>query len=171
MSGCFFKNYWDIVGPQVVLTMGKFMLEVNKTFICLIPKKPRVDSFDQLRPISLCNWVYKIVSKLLVTRLCPILHKLITPYQAAFVLGRWIVESSVLAHETIQSVRKKKGKGGLVAVKIYMSKAYDKIEWCFLKKVLELNGFQSHFIDIVMHCVYPNSYQVFLNGSPLRAFK
>ena len=116
MSGCFFKNYWDIVGPQVVrfaqefLTMGKFMLEVNKTFICLIPKKPRADSFDQLRPISLCNWVYKIVSKLLVTRLCPILHKLITPYQAAFVLGRWIVESSILAHETVQSARKKKRK-------------------------------------------------------------
>ena len=58
-----------------------------------------------------------------------------------------------------------------MAVKIYMSKAYDKIEWCFLKKFLELKGFQSHFIDIVMHCVYPNSYQVFLNGSPLRAFK
>ena len=177
MSGCFFKNHWDIVGHQVVsfvqefFSTGKFVSEVNKTFICLIPKKAGADTFDQLRPISLCNWVYKLVSKILVLRLCPILRGLITPFQAAFVPGRWIAESSVLAHETIQQIRKKKGKGGLLAMKIDMSKAYDRIEWSFLERVLVLNGFHPHFIKIIMHCVSTVSYQVLLNGSPLRAFK
>ena len=67
--------------------------------------------------------------------------------------------------------QKNKGKWGLLAIKIDMSKAYDRIEWCFLRTVLELNGFRSHFINLIMHCVSSVSYQILLNGSPLRAFK
>ena len=61
---------------------------LNQTLIALIPKQLGPETVSQFRPISLCNIVYKIVSKILVNRIRPLLPKLISPMQAAFLQGR-----------------------------------------------------------------------------------
>ena len=72
--------------------------------------------------------VYKIISKVLVNRLKPIMDSIITPYQNAFIKGRNITYNILLAHEIIDVVRKKKGKRDSFGVlKIDMSKAYDRV--------------------------------------------
>ena len=101
--GLFFRRYWDIVGYQVIDVVQSFFREgwllkqMNHTFITLIPKKQGACNFNHSRPISLCNFYYKIISKILVLRLRLLLAKLIDPSQAAFIPDRWIAENVVLA--------------------------------------------------------------------------
>jgi hypothetical protein len=102
-SGIFFKKYWSIVGDQVVAAVQSFFRDgwllrnVNHTYITLIPKKQGACNFNHFRSISLCNFYYKIISKIIVNRMRPLLSKIIDPSQAAFVPDRWIAENMVLA--------------------------------------------------------------------------
>jgi hypothetical protein len=88
---------------------------MNNTFITLIPKRIGACNFNRFRPISLCNFCYKIISKILVNRLRPLFSKVIEPSHVAFVPGRWITENVVLAQEIMHSFsqsRKKRGNAG-----------------------------------------------------------
>ncbi|XP_030479314.1 uncharacterized protein LOC115696561 [Cannabis sativa] len=76
------------------------------------------------------------------------MDSLVSPIQSAFIPGRWIAESSILTQEIIHKIRHQRGKEGLMAIKLDMHKAYDKMEWSFIQRVLEAN--------------------VLLNGSPLK---
>jgi hypothetical protein len=102
--------------------------ELNHTFIALIPKRLGPFSVNHFRAISLCNIIYKIISKILANRFKVLLHHFISPNQSAFVPSRTIQDNYILAHELIHSIKSKKGRGGLMAVKIDMKKAFDRME-------------------------------------------
>lgn len=85
--------------------------ELNRTYITLIPKIPRLKTLNNYHPISLCDTVYKIVFKILVARLRPFLGKLISPFQSAFVLGRRGTDNAIIVQEFIHMVSRKKGRG------------------------------------------------------------
>lgn len=72
--------------------------EVNETVVALTPKIPLLESINQLRPISCCNVLYKILSKIMVLRLKSFMGDLITPHQSAFVGGRLIQDNLAIAH-------------------------------------------------------------------------
>uniref|UniRef100_A0A803QLK0 Reverse transcriptase domain-containing protein n=1 Tax=Cannabis sativa TaxID=3483 RepID=A0A803QLK0_CANSA len=91
---------------------------------------------------------------------------MVSPLQSAFIPGRWIAESSILTQELVHTINTKKGKGGLMAIKLDMHKAFDRIEWGFLEKVLRCNGFDSQVSGLIMICVSTVSYSVLLNGVP-----
>ena len=90
----FFHRFWLIVGSSVVNVVKKVFMErkvpeyLNKTHIALIPKIQGPETIANYRPISLCNTVYKIITKIIVARLRPHLDKLISPFQTTFVPGR-----------------------------------------------------------------------------------
>ena len=108
---------------------GKVPEHLNKTLIALIPKIQGPETLGNYRrPISLCNTVYKVVTKIIVARLRPFLDKLISPLQTAFVPGRKGVDNVIIAQEIIHSLGKKKGMTGYMALKIDLEKAYDKLE-------------------------------------------
>uniref|UniRef100_A0A803Q826 CCHC-type domain-containing protein n=1 Tax=Cannabis sativa TaxID=3483 RepID=A0A803Q826_CANSA len=71
----FFRKYWDIIGVSVCWMVQQFFLtgrmqeRVNETFISLIPNIVNAATFDKFRPISLCNFGYKIISRILTDRL------------------------------------------------------------------------------------------------------
>ena len=118
LSELFFKQYWSIIGSEVVVVIqkifkeGRLLRSCNHTYITLIPKRQGVCNFNQFRPISLCNFYYKIISKIIVNRMRPLLSKIIDPSQAAFVPHGWITENVVLAQEVVHSfkqIKKKKG--------------------------------------------------------------
>ena len=87
----FFQKFWPVVGDSVIeevkeVFVSKKVLDyLNRTLITLIPKIQGPETLGNYRPISLCNTVYKVVTKIIVARLRPYLDKLISPMQTAFV--------------------------------------------------------------------------------------
>ncbi|XP_060974630.1 uncharacterized protein LOC133039721 [Cannabis sativa] len=75
-----------------------------------------------------------------------------------------------MAHEVLDSFNKLKGREGFVGLKLDMSKAYDRIEWSFLRRTMEAFGFDSRFIQLVMKCISSVSFSILLNGGPLKQF-
>ena len=120
----FFHRFWLIVGSSVVSVVKKVFLErkvsnyLNKTHIALIPKIQGSETIANYRPISLCNTVYKIITKIIVAQIRPHLDKLISPIQAAFVPRRKGVDNAIIVQEVIHSLSKKKRKVGYMTLTI-----------------------------------------------------
>ena len=144
---------------------------LNETLISLIPKTQSPESLNNYRPISLCNTIYKVITKIIVGRIRPLLDKLISPIQAAFVPGRRGLNNIIIAQELIHSLDKKKGKGGFMTIKVDLAKAYDRIEWSFIHKVLKAFHFPQNLIELIMSCVTTTSISILFNGSKLNSFK
>jgi hypothetical protein len=171
-----FKKNWSTLGGDIcntilgVLNSGRMPYSLNKTHIVLIPKIKNPCSVVDFRPISLCNVFYKIISKVLVNQLKKILNYIISPVQSAFIPGRLITDNVMVAYETLHTMHTcLKGKKGFMAVKVDMSKAYDRVEWNFLEGVMEKMGFDRRWIELTMMCVRSVSYGVIINGKVCRS--
>ena len=82
-------------------------------------------------------------------------------------LGRLISDNVVVAFETMHTIgKRKKGKEGLMAIKLDMSKAYDRVEWGYLEAIMRKMGFSERWISLVMMCVTTVSYEILINGEP-----
>ncbi|CAA7040537.1 unnamed protein product [Microthlaspi erraticum] len=157
MTALFFQRSWHIVKEDITtmvnnfLTSGTFDERLNMTNICLIPKTERPTKMTELRPISLCNVGYKIISKVLCQRLKVLLPRLISETQSAFVPGRLISDNILIAQEMFHGLRTNKScKGKFMAVKTDMSKAYDRVEWPFIEELMRKMGFAEQWIAWMM---------------------
>ncbi|KAG7585995.1 Reverse transcriptase zinc-binding domain [Arabidopsis thaliana x Arabidopsis arenosa] len=173
MTALFFQKAWNTVKVDLVQLVNSFLQEgsfdkrLNLTNICLIPKTERPTRMTELRPISLCNVGYKIISKLLCQRLKTVLPKLISETQSAFVEGRLISDNILIAQEMFHALRTNPScKGKFMAIKTDMSKAYDRIEWDFIENLLRKMGFCEKWIMWMMWCIKSVQYRVLLNGQP-----
>ena len=106
------------------------------------------------------------ISKILVNRFLSLLDKLISPLQSAFIPRRSIHDNILLTHEIMHKFKKAKGKTAWVALKLDMEKAYDRLEWDYIKKCLELYGFHSAWIKWIMECITSVSYSLLINDEP-----
>lgn len=139
-NGMFYQRNWDVIKDDICLAIcgffedGRLPLDINETLVTLVPKVHMPESINQLRPISCCNFVYKVISKLVVLRLESFLGKIIIENQSAFVGGRLIQDNLVVAQEVFHAL-KRKNSGGKenLAIKLDMNKAYDRLEWHFLE--------------------------------------
>ena len=129
------------------------------------------ETIANYKPISLCNSVYKIITKIIVTRIRPHLERLISPYQAAFIPRRRGVDSFIIVQELIHSIGSTKGKNGLMAIKIDLEKSYDKIEWSFIWEILLRVNFPSSLVELIMSCLSSVSSSLLFNGGCLEPFR
>lgn len=151
--------------------MGVMPAGVNETAIVLIPKVDQPVELRDYRPISLCNVLYKVVSKCLVNRLRPILDELISPNQSAFVPGRMITDNALIAFECFHSIQKnKKLSSATCAYKLDLSKAYDRVDWKFLEQSMYKLGFAHRWVNWIMSCITSVRYSVKFNETLLSTF-
>lgn len=121
-------------------------------FIILILKVAKVQTINQFRPISICNFIYKVIGKIIVTRLSKIILRVIFPNQRAFVQGWWIEKNLVIAQILVHKIKKHKSKNGLILLKMDMHKAYDRLEWCLIYKALNTKVFSRiQAFDFLLH--------------------
>lgn len=172
LSAVFFQSFWNIIGHDVVAFCLDFLngngrlASVNETNITLIPKINEPKAITHFRPISLCNVIYKIVLKTLTNRLKLILPACIGEWQSTFVPGRLITDNVLVAYEILHALKaKKKRRQGYVAVKLDMSKTYDRVEWTFFEAMMRKMGFNERWIYLMVHCMSTVRYHVILNGN------
>lgn len=118
----------------------------------------------ELRHISLCLVHYKIISKVLCNILKRIQPDIVSNTQGAFVRGRLITDNILVAHEMVHALRTKEGiDNDYMAIKTYMSKAYDRVEWCFVEFLLEKMGFDRKWVMWIISCISSVTYSILLN--------
>lgn len=172
----FFQRFWLIVGDSVVEEVMRAFEKrrvpkyLNETHIVLIPKIQGPEVFGNYKPISLSNTVYKIITKVIVAKLRPHLERLVSPYQAAFVPGRRGVDNTIIIQELIHSIGRTKGRKGYMTIKIDLKKAYDKLEWGFIRDMLVRFNFPSNLLDLIMSCISSVSTSLLFNGGKLESF-
>ncbi|XP_058099900.1 uncharacterized protein LOC131244283 [Magnolia sinica] len=176
-SAAFYASYWDIVRSDILKAV-RALLEgsalprsFTSNLICLIPKTPSVTSFSNFRPISLCNVIYKKkFAKLLANRLGLLLPKMISQEQGVFIQGRSIVEHIALAHEMIRDINRKV-RGGNLILKLNLEKAYNRVNWDYLKQVLLKFSFNQRWVQLMESCWGNNWFSILINGEPAGFFK
>ena len=148
MSAIFYHKYWDIVGPNItnmvlsVLNSNLPMNEINKTNISLIPKTNHPAKMTEFCSISLCNTLCKLISKILANRFKAILPSIISENHSAFTPDRLITDNVLVAFEFMHYLNHNSdGKENYMSIKLDISKAFDRVEWNFIKGVMEKLGF------------------------------
>ncbi|XP_026383991.1 uncharacterized protein LOC113279510 [Papaver somniferum] len=110
------------------------------------------------------------MGELPIVRLSPYLNKFISWSQNALVKNRQVTNNIVIAKELFHSMHKSKSKQGIFALKLDMSKAYDRVYWSFLSFMLHQMGIHDHAHMLIMNCVSTLNFSILFNGSPYGNF-
>jgi len=167
---CFFKKTWDIVGGDFCLVVrdffatGDLLKQINHSIIALIPKSAHVSSATDFRPISCCYVIYKVISKILSARFAVALAGIISPMQNAFLGGKMMANNIHLIQELLRQYGRKRASPRCL-LKIVFKKAFDSVQWPFLRQLLLSFGFPSRFVHLIMRCVETASFSIVVNGS------
>lgn len=168
--------FWEDVGDDIwrfvrdSFTYGQFSAPVSDTLMVLILKYDNPTTFKDFRPISLCNVLYKIVTKVLVQRLRPFLGDLISPLQSSFIPGRGTKDNTILLQEIVFQMQKSKKKKGDMIFKLDLEKAYDRVDWDFLRNTLQVFGFPPVIISLIMHGIHTTDISLLWNGNKTPGF-
>lgn len=171
----FLKKFWDLVSVDVKRMVDDFSIHdrwprgTNSSFITLIPKCASPQGLNDFRPISLVGCLYKIITKILAARMKRVLPKVIHDTQYAFLEGRGMLDSVVIANEVIHEA-KSVGMSAMV-FKVDFEKAYDSVRWKFLFYMLRRMNFGEKWIKWVKGCLESSYVSVLVNGSPTNEFK
>jgi hypothetical protein len=174
----FFQRNWELCGEEVTNSVLRVLRGeespegINKTFIVLIPKVAQPEDLGKFCPISLCNVIYKIASKVLANRLTIILPDIISEEQCAFVPSRLIIDNIITAYELLHFMKRNEAKKHQhCALKLDMQKAYDRVEWNYLQEIMLRMGFHNRCVQLIMRMISSVSFSVLLNGSPSEEFR
>ncbi len=172
-SMLFYQRFWDTLKVDILAAFDGFfsgsvdLSPINSSWICPIPKKSRVLTARDLQPINLVHNLPKLISKVLATRLQGCLHSLINPHQAAFIRGRHILDN-FCAHLLVHHLHSTKTRA--VVLKLDFERAFDHVNWIFLKDVLAARGFGERWIGWIDLLLKSSSAAVLLNGVPGKPF-
>uniref|UniRef100_A0A803PII9 Reverse transcriptase domain-containing protein n=1 Tax=Cannabis sativa TaxID=3483 RepID=A0A803PII9_CANSA len=154
---------------QKINHCGQMMPEgMQNTNIVLIPKKKNPDQMSELRPISLCNVIAKVITKVLANTMKGLMAEIISVNQSAFIPDYLITDNIMVSFEILHYLkRKQSGKDGYMALKLDLSKAYDRVDWHFLCAMLGRMGFTEKWIRLIYGCLSTVQYNIVSSGYTL----
>ena len=168
-SMAFFQSCWYLLKTEIMVVFHNFHTQTvfeksfNASFLALIPKKVDAMEVKDFRPISLVGEIYKIISKVLANQLRRVSHGLILDSQNAFVKGRQILDSVLIASKCIDRRLKSAVLG--VLCKLDVEKAYDHVSWDFLIYMLQRCGFSEKWRKWIRYCISTVKFSILINGS------
>ncbi|CAK8564653.1 unnamed protein product [Lathyrus sativus] len=166
---CFFKGSWETIQSNVVNAVHDFFRHerlfkaFNSTVVTLILKHCDAQSIKDYRPIAGCTTVYKIISKILTTRLGKVIGDVVHHSQAAFVPGQQIHNHILLAYELIKGYTRKGGTPRCM-LQIDLQKAYDMVNWDALECIMKEIGIPNQFVRWIMITITSVTYKFNING-------
>lgn len=149
---------------------GRILKQINHSVIVLIPKTDGARKVGDFRTISLCNVIYKAISKIIVARLSQIMVELVDKAQTGFVQGHTMAKNILLVQELLRHYGRKIATP-MCLIKVDIKKAFDCVSWCFLENILKGLNFAPVFINWTTECVTTTSYYISINGSLEGFFK
>nr|GEW86643.1 reverse transcriptase domain-containing protein [Tanacetum cinerariifolium] len=172
----FFRKFWVVVGPHFCTAVewffdhASFPIRCNSSFIALIPKSLEPKTVGDYRPITLIGCLYKVVTKILATRLSSVISDLVSDVQTAFLPNRKILDGPFFINELLARCRYKKQRA--MIFKVDFAKAYDSIRWDYLEAVLNSFGFglkqgdplASYLFILIMESLHLSLYRVIEAG-------
>lgn len=165
----FYRAAWPIINRDFTIAVQSFFIYgflpkgVNATTLALIPKVLGAETLKDFRPISCCNILYKVISKVLANRLKVLLPELIEPNQCAFVKGRLLLENVLLATELVKNYHKD-SIGPRSVLKLDISKAFDSVKWSFILDTLRAMNIPDQFVHWIHTCLSTAAFSVSVNG-------
>ncbi|PKU59129.1 Putative ribonuclease H protein [Dendrobium catenatum] len=166
----FYKATWHIIGPQLCNAIRFFFLKgylpngIKATALAIIPKHRNASTISEYRPISLCNTLYKIMAKIIASRLISIMPSIVKNTQAGFIKSRISTDSILLANDLLSLVNKR-GAGNIFCAKIDIRKAFDSVSRDFLLARLTQKGFPLVFISWIKACISNVNFSVVIDGA------
>jgi hypothetical protein len=160
------EEVWQLIDDS--RSSGQVLLAFNATFLTLISKEEWVSHPKKFCPITLCNIIYKIITKVITLRLKPVLPFLISKELSWYVKGRQIMNNTILAHKVIHSLKSTQTPGMLI--KLDLSKALDRISWKYMCSLLEAFDFEKAWIDWIMKLTSSTFFSILVNGVPSQPF-
>ena len=166
----FFLDFFDLIGEELVMAAeqvgigGKVPSALNSTFLTLIPKCENPSTFANFYPISSCNLVYKVISKIAALRLKPLLNITISAQQFGFLKDRQITKPVGITQEILHSIKTK--NSNVMVLKLDLVKAFDRVNWTFLRLLLLKIGLPMIGVNWIMGCVTNACFAVLFNGTP-----
>lgn len=172
----FFTANWNAVGGDLTAAVleffssGRILRQWNSTAITLVRKKTNASRISEFRPISCCNTLYKVVSKILANCLKQILPSTISNSQSAFIPGRSLAENVLLATELVEGY-KWKTISKMAMLKVDLQKDFDTVNWKFVTSTLHALGFPVSFINLISQCILTTMFSISINGDLCGYFK
>lgn len=157
-NATFFTHCWEIIKADFLKAVhnffnkGRMLASTNATNIALIPKILNPTNVTQFRPISCCNFTYKVIAKILATKLKPVLSTMISSNQAAFLPKRSILDNVLIVHELLNGYRTS-NPSPRAMIKIDIRKAFDTVNWNALFLIMRAMGFPEHFVSLIRTCI------------------
>ena len=164
----FFKTFWDEMKGLIMPMFQEFYIgtlvisRLNFGVVTLFPEIVGATDIRQFRPITVLNVIHRIFSKVCATRLTPVMERLTHPYQFTFLKGRYIHDGILAFHEIIHAVKSRPQKD--VFLKLDFQKAYDRLDWAFLRLALERRGLDDRMICWIMQIVMSGNTAINING-------
>ena len=176
----FYLHFFDLLGNELLSAVdcarvsGCIPPSLNSTFLALIPKKENPLTFADFKPISLCNLLYKLISKVIVVWLKPFLDSRISKEQYGFLKNCRIVEPIGIVQETLRTVKTKntcetKNTFALV-LKLDLVKAFNRVNWSYIRLILIQIGVPLLGVNWIMGCLTSGNFAVLINGIPSKFF-